>query len=168
MNVVDAVLVVLLLVFAIRGFWRGFFRESFGLLGIVLGLAAALRLADGGAALLSRVGALPLPMTARLGVAFVGIFVLVDTALILTGLLFDRLLGSGVMRNLNRAGGALFGLAKGAALLAFVLLFFHLFPVVPGFDERLMASQVAHPMVSVAGSVLRAGWGEGGTGNGPA
>jgi membrane protein required for colicin V production len=167
MNALDAVLVVLLLVFAIRGLWRGFFRESFGLLGIVLGLAAALGLADGGATILSRVFGLPLPTTARLGVAFVGIFVLVDTALILTGLAFDRVLGSGMLPNLNRAGGALFGVAKGAALSAFVLLFFHLFPVVPGFDERIMASQVGHPMVSVAGSVLRAGWAGGGTGNGP-
>src|SRR5262249_49779812 len=40
-NQVDALLLVLLTPFALRGFWRGFCRESFGLAGLLGGALAA-------------------------------------------------------------------------------------------------------------------------------
>jgi membrane protein required for colicin V production len=155
MNVLDVALVVLLLVCALRGFWRGFFRESFSFLGIVIGLAAALRESDRAADALGM--HVFLPATARLGIAFVGIFIVVHTLLTVLGLVFDRLLGGMLLRQLNRAAGALFAAAKGGAILAFVLLFLHLFPVVPGLERRIMDSALARPMISMAGSVVRAG-----------
>jgi membrane protein required for colicin V production len=159
MNGMDVALVVLLLLCALRGFWRGFFRESFGFAGFVLALAAALRFADAGAQLLAErlPASIELPATARSGVAFVAIFIAVQSVLNLLGLLIDRMVGSLFLRRASRVGGALFGLAKGGAVLAFLLLFLHVFPVVPGIDQRIMESRVAHPLVSMAGSVVRAG-----------
>lgn len=155
MSGIDAALVVLLLLCAVRGLWRGFFRESFGFLALITGLVAALRLSDEGAARLATY--LDAPATARLGIAFVGIFVLLHTAINLLGFVFDRLLGSVLLRRMSAAAGALFALAKGAAVLAFVLLFLHLCPVVPGLDQQIMQSRIGRPMVSVAASVIRTG-----------
>lgn len=159
MNAMDVALVVLLLLCALRGFWRGFFRESFGFLGLILGIGAALRFSEAAERLLSEwfPAAMALPATGRLGVAFVATFVIVQTFLNLVGSLLDRMVGSLALRRISGAAGALFGVAKGGAVFAFLLLFLHVFPVVPGIDERIMESRVAHSLVSVAGSVVRAG-----------
>ena len=159
MNGIDGALVVLLLVCGLRGSWRGFFRESFGFAALVLGLLAALRGTDAGANWLSaHAGATPLNGTALLGVAFVLIFLIVSALVNLVGLASDQLFGRGALRIPSRVGGAVFALGKGAAVLAFVLLFFHLFPVVPGIEAQLTGSRIARPMVSAAAAVLRAGW----------
>ncbi|TMA05504.1 MAG: CvpA family protein, partial [Deltaproteobacteria bacterium] len=51
MNTVDPVLVLILFLFALRGYFRGLFRESFSLLGLFLGFMAAIRYDDPVAAL---------------------------------------------------------------------------------------------------------------------
>ena len=71
MNIVDVALVVLLLLCALRGTWRGVFRESFGFLSLIGGLWAALRGANAGALwLAARVPDADLNQTAVVGVAF--------------------------------------------------------------------------------------------------
>lgn len=156
MTGIDVALVLLLILSTLRGFFRGLLREGFGFAGLVIGLLAAMAFADDGARLL--VSRVELPEAASLGVAFVGVFVLIHALFTLFGLLIDRLVASPLTRFLNGAGGALFGLAKGAAVLAFALLFLRLFPVVPGLDERIIASPVASPMASAAATALRFGW----------
>jgi membrane protein required for colicin V production len=159
MNAMDVALVVLLLLCALRGFWRGFFRESFGFLGLILGLVCALRFGEAAAAFLAESfpAATVLPTTGRLGVAFVAMFVLVQGVLNLLGLLLDRMLGSLALRRASAVAGALFGLAKGGAVFAFLLLFLHVFPILPGIDQRILESRLAHSLVTIAGSVVRAG-----------
>lgn len=155
MNPIDVALVVLLLLCALRGFWRGFFRESFGFLGLIVGLGGALRFSDLGAAALAPY--LPLPPSALSGIAFVGIFMIAYTFLNLFGLLLESLLGSLMLKRANQLAGVVFAVAKGGAILAMVLLFFHLFRVVPALDRRIMESRVARPMVAAAESVIHAG-----------
>jgi len=162
MNGIDVALVVLLLLCALRGTWRGLFREGFGFAALLLGLLAALRGADAGAAwLAAHTPASGLNSTALLGTAFVAIFLVVNALVSVVGVACDQLFGRGALRVPSRILGALFALGKGAAVLAFVLLFFHLFPVVPGIDQQISGSRIARPMVSAAGAALRAGWREG-------
>jgi uncharacterized membrane protein required for colicin V production len=155
MNLIDVALVVLLLLCALRGFWRGFFRESFGFLGLIAGLGGALRFSDLGAAMLTPY--LPLPSTALVGIAFVGIFMIAYTSLNLFGLLLERLLGSLMLQRANQLAGVAFAVAKGGAILALVLLFFHLFRVVPALNQHVMESRVGRPLVAAAESVIHAG-----------
>jgi len=169
MNGIDVALVVLLLLCGLRGSWRGIFRESFGFAALVLGVLAALRGAATGAEWLS--GRLPsgeLSGNALLGAAFIGIFVVVNAIVNLLGVACDQLFGRGAMHVPSRVGGALFALGKGGAVFAFVLLFFHLFPIVPGIDQQITGSRIARPMISAAGAVLRAGWRDGAAENRPA
>jgi len=155
MNSVDLALIILLAVCALRGYWRGFFRESFGLLALVGGVAAALRLTSLGAALLQQ--HVPLPQPVETGLAFVLIFVVVHTVVNLIGVVLDRLAGALFLRGVNRLAGAAFGIGKGAAILGFVLLFLHLFPVVPDLDGHIMTSTIGRPLVTAAGNVIRLG-----------
>jgi membrane protein required for colicin V production len=155
MNGVDLALGLLLAVCALRGYWRGFFRESFGLLALVGGVAAAVRFATLGAALLEHYVRLPAAVDA--GLAFVAIFVIVHTMINLIGVLLDRLTAVLFLRGINRLAGAVLGAGKGAAVLALVLLFFHLFPVIPELDGQIMSSNIGRPLVNVAGDVIRLG-----------
>ena len=155
MNGVDLALILTLLVFGLRGYWRGFFRESFAVVALIAGVAAALQFSTLGAALLQERA--PLPPVAQAGLAFVGIFVVVYTVVNLIGVLLDRLAGASRLWIINRLAGALLGIAKGSVVLAVVLLFLHLLPVVPTADARIMGSAIARPLVAAASDVLRRG-----------
>ncbi|OFV86708.1 MAG: hypothetical protein A3J75_04155 [Acidobacteria bacterium RBG_16_68_9] len=155
MKPLDVVLVLLLVICAIRGLWRGFFRECSGFLGLVGGLVSALRFADEGAAELARY--VELPGAAGNAVAFIGIFMVVSTLMNLVGLLLSHAAGGAGLRVVNRAAGLAFAVGKGGVILAFVLFFFHLFPVVPSLDEHLRESRIAPPLISLAGNVIGVG-----------
>jgi membrane protein required for colicin V production len=153
MNGVDLGLGVLLTLCALRGYWRGFFRESFGLLALVAGVAAAARFAALGAGVLQQY--LHLPAAVDAGLAFVAVFVIVHTVVNLVGVVLDRLTAALFLRGINRLAGAALGAGKGAAILALVLLFFHLFPVIPDLDGQIMRSSLGRPLVNVASDVIR-------------
>jgi membrane protein required for colicin V production len=150
MNGVDIALSVLLAVCALRGYWRGFFRESFGLLALVGGVAAAVRFATLGASVLQQYVHLPPAVDA--GLAFVLIFVIVHTLVNLIGVLLDRLTAALFLRGINRLAGAVLGAGKGAAVLALVLLFLQLFRVIP--EGQIRGSTIGGPLVNVASKML--------------
>lgn len=156
MTAPDVLLLCFVALAALRGFWRGFFREAFGLLGLVGGLATAVWLTPWVEASIDRLFRLPPPIPA--GVAFVGIFVCVHTAMSALGAVADWLRGVGGRRWLQGLGGACLGAGKGAVLVAFVVLFLHLFPVLPGLDTRLRESTVAQHLMSAAAKAVRTGW----------
>ncbi|HVO26698.1 MAG TPA: CvpA family protein [Candidatus Margulisiibacteriota bacterium] len=155
MNVVDVVLLVVLTGCALRGWWRGFFRECCGLLALIVGVAAALRFTAGGEAALEPHVRLPAPV--GVGVAFVGIFVVVHGLINVVGALLDRLMHTTVLGAINAVGGAAFGVAKGAVVLAFLLLFLHLFPIISALDPQVMGSSIGRPLVAVASNAIRIG-----------
>jgi membrane protein required for colicin V production len=117
-NRIDVVLAVVLALFALRGFQRGFSREIFALIGLVGGVAlAAATYADAAPMLPPEV-----PEIARPGIAFLGIFVAVALVAKLAGLLVQRMLGLVMLSPLDRVAGILFGAAKGVALVAMAVV----------------------------------------------
>jgi membrane protein required for colicin V production len=152
MNGVDLILAFLLAVYALRGYWRGFIRETFGLLALAAGIAAAFRFAADGAVLLQQY--LTLPTSVQAGVAFVLILILVHAVVNLAGVLLDHLAALG---SINRLGGVALGAGKGATVLAFVLLFLHLFSISSSVDRHIMSSRIGPPLVNAAANVVRFG-----------
>ncbi|MEO8601801.1 MAG: CvpA family protein [bacterium] len=162
MNGIDVALVILLLLCGLRGSWRGVFRESFGFAALLIGIWAALHGASIGAAWLAgRMPAADTNPTAMLGVGFVAAFLLASTLINLVGVACDQVFGRGPLGIVSRLAGALFALAKGAAVAAVVLLFLQLFPIVKGLDRQILDSRIARPLVSTAESALRSGWRDG-------
>lgn len=155
MNGIDTALLLVLLAAAVRGFWRGFFRELFGFIALVLGLWAALQSTATGAALLGRYVGLP-AATLAAG-AFLGIFMLVHTAANLIGVLLSRVAEPGRLFGVGRLAGAVLAAGKSAAVLACVLLFLDLFPLITPLEGQLRDSRLARPLTSAAAAVLRAG-----------
>lgn len=159
MNAIDIGLIVVLLLCALRGSWRGLFREVFGFAALLGGLLAGLRFAAPAAAWLGTVAPVAeVNATAVLGIAFVGVFLVVSTVLNLVGLAMDQVLGRGPLRIPSRIIGALFAAAKGAAVAACALLFLQLFPVVKGLDRTILDSRLGRPLVAAAEKTLRSEW----------
>jgi membrane protein required for colicin V production len=143
--------------FALRGYFRGFCREIFGLAGLVggaLGSTAGMpRLAAAMVArhLVSEVWAPP--------VAFVVLFVGIVMAANLLGRLAELLARAILLGWLNRAAGVAVGALKGAALLGFGLLAAEQLVVSPAFTERLAVSRLGRPLEALAKAVLETGRG---------
>ena len=157
MNQLDTLLVVLLVPFALRGYFRGFCREGFGLAGLVAGALVAAAASPGlGHALVAR-GLLP-PVAAG-PVASAALFLGTVVVANLVGVLTDRLVRALLLGGLNRAGGALLGGRKGATLLGFGLLLAARLLPDSGLTGMITSSRLGPPLAGLATRVLEAGRG---------
>jgi membrane protein required for colicin V production len=154
-NQIDVVLLFLLLPFALRGYWRGFLREGFALVGLVGGVGAAIAWRGAlAAALLARGLSSPAFATpAAVTILFVAVYVTAQLA----GAVADRLARAAFLGGVNRAVGVAFGLAKGATLLGVVLAL--LLEVLPSpWLQRLVAqSRLGAPLVAFVRHAVAAG-----------
>jgi membrane protein required for colicin V production len=154
-NQLDALLLFIISIFALRGWWRGFCRESFGLFGLLGGAfvaaAGSPRLAE---ALASRA---LLPHLAALPVAFVVIFLAVAVAANLAGMIADRLVRAVLLGGLNRLAGVALGTLKGAAALGFLLLLAERVAPGSGLADLVGHSTLGRPLQRVASGVLEVG-----------
>jgi membrane protein required for colicin V production len=154
-NQVDALLLVLLVPPALRGWWRGFCREGFGLAGVLGGALAAAAGAGPFAALLVAREALP-PVVA-FPAAAAAIFLAVAAAATLAGALVDRLARALLLGGANRAAGAGFGALKGAAVLGFALLLADRLAPSPALAHLIASSTLGPPLMQLASGVLEIG-----------
>jgi membrane protein required for colicin V production len=165
-NQIDALLLVLLAPFALRGWWRGFCRESFGLLGVIGGALAAAAgygpLAD------ALVGRELLPPLAAVIAAVAAIFLGVSFVASLVGAAADRVVRAVLLGGVNRAVGLGLGVLKGAAALGFLLLVCERAALSPALAEQVGASRLGRPLIHLASRVLDVGRGLAATaGHGP-
>ena len=152
MTALDAGLVLLLALFALRGFWRGFLREALGLAGLVLAAMLVVSWSDTIAGQLSTHGGVS-PLMARLAAA-VGLALVVFLLVRLLGSLVARITSALFLRPIDRVAGVGLGLAEGAALLGLGLAtFIRLAPTSP-FSHTIGASPVAQPLLQVAERIV--------------
>jgi membrane protein required for colicin V production len=152
MTALDAVLLLLLILFALRGFWRGFLREALGLVGLVLAGVLVVGWSDVLAGLLATdVGFSPL--TARL-VAAVGLALAVFLVVRVLGALIARLTAALFLRPIDRVAGVGLGVAEGVALLGLALASAIRFAPTSPFSHTIGASQVAQPLLQVADRIV--------------
>jgi len=146
-NTVDPVLVLILFLFALRGYFRGLFRESFSLLGLFLGFMAAIRYDDPVAALWK--GYWKFSPAVLKAVAFVVLFFVVYFVLNLVGLLLHHSAKFLFLQTINRLGGIALAVGKGSVLLALILLFISSSPWMPqqlkeGMNKSHLVSPLRH------------------------
>gem|GEM_PF-4934273 len=115
----DLVLVGLLVVSAVRGFWRGLFVEVMAVVSVVAATAAGLVLAHTVGAWVAARVPLPEPVTNGIGFSVV-FFVVVALVRILRALAERFLTGLGESR-FNSIGGLFFGTFKAALVLGAVI-----------------------------------------------
>jgi membrane protein required for colicin V production len=156
-NQIDALLLVVLVPFALRGWVRGFCRETFGFGGLVGGVVLA---AAGGpplAAAIESRGWLS-PLGARVA-APVGLYVATVATAHVLGVLAERLARALLLGGVNKIAGLSFGALKGAALIGFGLLLMQRIVPSATLDEVVASSRLASPLTRLAAGIVDAGRG---------
>lgn len=155
-NIVDPVLIVLLGLFALRGYFKGLFRESFSLVGLVAGFMVAVRYNEPAAALWADSWKLP-PIVLQ-ATAFVALFFAVYLLCGLAGWLLHRSAKVLFLEPINRMGGVVLGAGKGAALLSLILFFLLSFPWPAGkVKQAIEESYLIPPLYRFAEVLIEVG-----------
>ncbi len=149
MNRIDVILTIVLILFALRGFWRGFSREFFGFIGLIGGIAVAAATYAAAEAYVPS----SFPERSRPILSFAGVFFAVDLAANLLGAIVHRVFGVFFLSPVNRLAGAVFGAVKGAALAAIALLLVQAYSPTPGLMSALEGSRLARPLIGLADEV---------------
>ncbi|HFE53497.1 MAG TPA: CvpA family protein [Bacteroidetes bacterium] len=159
MNAFDLIILVVLGFFLVRGLFRGFLRETFGLVGLVLGLVLGIRYLDVATALLGHVLAWPPSVLSVL--AFIIVFGTVVVAFQVIISLLVKFLKVVRLRWVDRLAGGLVGLVKGGILAGAFALVVSLLPLTGSTAQSRADSALVPTMRQVlplAFNVVRRFW----------
>lgn len=156
MNWIDLILLLVLFLFGLRGYFKGLFRETFTLGGLVVGFMIAVRYDEAVAAwAISYTDASPLVLK---GASFVAIFFVVYFIFALIGWLLHWSAKVLFLQTVNRLGGIAVGLGKGAAATALIILFLTSSAWIPrSTRERVEGSYLGPPLSQLAVQLIRIG-----------
>ena len=153
MNYIDAIIIILLVIAALLGVWKGFVRQLFGLAALFLGLYCAWRFSDFAASYLSQwIGK---NETAVAIISFAVTFIVVLLGVVLAGKLADRIVKIVTLGLFNRLLGLLFSVVKMAFILSICIWLLEaldqLWPFFPHKDseQSLLFDPVAKLVPSV-------------------
>lgn len=156
MNIVDAILLGLLFLFGLRGYFKGFFREAFSLMGLIIGFMAAVRYNQTVAALGEEFWNIS-PLILR-GISFVAVFFVFYFLLSLLGWFLHRSEKLLFLQTLNRAGGIAIGTLKGAAVMGLVIYFMNSASwIPPSAIAKFETSILIPPLSQLAELIIRVG-----------
>lgn len=156
MNWVDLILLTVLALFGLRGFFRGFFREVFSLAGLVVGFLAAVTYDRQVATWAEGIWKIsPLILKAS---AFVIIFFMIYLTLNLAGWLLHRSEKLLFLKTLNRTVGIAIGMGKGAALTALAVFLLTSSSWLPQpTRQKFEGSYLVSPLSHLAEGLIRIG-----------
>ena len=154
MIVLDALLVLLLIPFAVNGWWRGFCREGFDLVGVVGGLVVAAAVAPAGTAFVARQGVSPI---AALPIALSGALIATMLVARVAGGIVARAVHAVYLGPFDRSAGVFFGAVKGAAFLGLVLIVVDRFAATPAMQIAIQGSVLSPQLMRVALNAMEIG-----------
>ncbi|MGH7772199.1 MAG: CvpA family protein [Candidatus Binatia bacterium] len=156
MNIIDPILLVLLSLFTLRGYFKGLFRESFSLLGLIIGFMVAIRYDEPGAVLLANTWKFSFIILRA--IAFIALFFAVYFVFSLVGWLLHRSAEFLFLQAVNRVGGLALGMGKGAAVLSLIIFFLGSSSLIPDKTrQRIDGSYLAPPLYQLAQGLIRIG-----------
>ena len=156
MNWIDLILLIVLFLFGLRGYFKGLFRETFSLGGLVIGFMVAVRYDEAVAAWAGfywNVSSIILK-----GAAFVVIFFVVYFIFAVAGWVLHRSAKVLFLQTINRLGGIAVGLGKGTAVTALIIFFVTSSAWIPrSTRERVEDSYLGPPLSQLAVKLIRVG-----------
>jgi membrane protein required for colicin V production len=156
MNWIDLTLLVVLLLFGLRGYFRGLFREVFSLLGLVGGLIGAVRYGEWLSGFVAGYWNAP-PLVLK-GASFVICFFVIYVIFNLIGWLLHRSAKALFLQTVNRFGGILLGVGKGVALAALIVFAVTSTTLIPSAARRqLDQAYLVSPLANLADTLIRFG-----------
>ena len=139
MNTIDVLILIIILLFTIRGFFRGFILELSTLVGLVIGYLAAITYLGLLSGLLQSL--LPeAPVSIVNIISFSVIFVGINILLKISANIITRTLKFAMLGWLNRLLGAVFGMTKSILILSIVVF---LLSLIPWSNSQMYASGAA-------------------------
>ncbi len=147
MNVVDIAILVVLVVFTIKGLLRGLLKELCSLLGLVIGGFFAFHFHGPLATLLQE--SFKLPLKLAVGIAFFALFVGCVLFFTVLGYLLSRFIKLLFLGGMNKVAGGFFGLVQGCLLLALTLFALSLGPLPATLGPMITRSHLAPPFVQL-------------------
>ena len=156
MNWIDLILLVVLFLFGLRGYFKGLFRETFSLAGLVIGFMVAVRYDEAVAAWVGFY--LNVSSIILKGAAFVVIFFVVYFIFAVAGWGLHRAAKVLFLQTINRLGGIAVGLGKGTAVTALIIFFVTSSAWIPrSTRERVEDSYLGPPLSQLAVKLIRVG-----------
>ncbi len=156
MNWVDLIVLTVLALFGLRGFFRGLFREVLSLAGLAVGFMLAVAYDQEIAAYVA--GHWTVSPIVLKGSAFVAIFFLVYFVFSLVGWLLHRSEKLLFLQTLNRSGGIAIGVGKGAAVIALAIFLLTSAAWLPqSARDNLDGSYLSAPLSQLAEHLVRMG-----------
>ncbi|HWP66098.1 MAG TPA: CvpA family protein [Candidatus Limnocylindria bacterium] len=155
MTTLDAVLLAVLAAFGLRGFFRGFVRETTSLLALVAATAAVVFQGGRVAELLMARGVAEAELA--LIAAGAATFLAAYLAVTLVGWGVDRLAHALFLGTAVRVLGIAFAIGKGAILLGFALIVGQQWAPTVLSRQRVESSRLARPMVELARALITEG-----------
>lgn len=153
MNTIDIILVLFLLYFAYKGFSSGLIISIATLVGLVIGFFAASHFSELTANWLSTDVGLK-SQNLKL-IAYILTFVLVVVLIFILGRFLTTVVKTVGLGILNRLGGALFGLLKGALIASFIImLILRIDPAESLIKSETKSQSVLYKPVSIVAPTL--------------
>lgn len=126
--VIDIIFIVLIGLFTIRCYLKGFVKEFMSMAGIALGLLAALFLYKNTADFLRDQFWPGLKILPEI-ISFIALFVIVFVIVKVVGIMLKGIIEGIKMGGLDRALGLIFGFAEGVVVVSLVLFIFRIQPI---------------------------------------
>ena len=148
LNFLDIAIIVVWIIFLIRGIWRGLLREICSLAGLILGAVLAHNFsASLGKILMETFG---VPQVVSSISAFLAIFLVTVMLFGLLGSLLSKFVKMMFLGEVNRLAGGLFGIGEGVVLVAIALFVTTSVISTPRFLQPLLEkSELATPLVEL-------------------
>lgn len=140
MNALDAVLIIIIALFTIRGIFRGLITELIVLISLIAGFVLAFQFADSGIHVLQKYFPL-LPQQAARVISFIVIFVAVNVVLRLLGRLLNKFASFVYLQSLNRIAGGVFALLKSVLIISIVFIILESIPFSAAIQKMIQVDK---------------------------
>lgn len=153
-NYFDVTIASIIIILGIKGFVQGFIKEAFGLLGLVVGVYFASRLADDAAAFIDT-NFLHLENTSLLKlVGFLLILTIIWLGATIIGAIFSKLTSQSGLGFLNRLFGFIIGGGKYFIIFALIITALSNVSLVKDNLEKYVKDSVLYPYLKESGAYL--------------
>jgi len=153
-NYFDVTIAAIVLILGIKGFMQGFIKEAFGLLGLVVGVYFASRLADKAASFIdTNFLHLENPSLLKL-IGFLAILIVIWLGATILGTVLSKLTSVSGLGFLNRLFGLVLGGGKYFLIFALIVTALSNVTLIKDNLEKYVNDSVLYPYLKEAGSYL--------------
>lgn len=144
-NYLDIIILIPLIIFGVSGLKKGLINEVFSLLGLFLGIYAALFFSDITAGLLTSYVNID-PKYINM-IAFIVTLVIMIILINVIGKIISKLLEAICLGFINKLLGFIFGILKGVLILSVVLMVFNFFNITTIIPEKSKNESITFPLI---------------------